>query len=58
MRTSIFKRMRRRLTRASLILQSVVLTGGLVVAPALFAAESRDVQHGGHATPVAMPGWT
>ena len=38
------------------ILQSVLLAGGLIAAPGLFAAESGDRQHGGHATPVAMPG--
>ncbi len=40
------------------ILQSVLLAGGLIAAPGLFAAESADRQHDGHATPVAMPGWT
>ncbi|MEK6586861.1 MAG: hypothetical protein AABZ24_10965, partial [Nitrospirota bacterium] len=39
------------------ILQSVLLAGGLIAAPGLFAAESGDRQHDGHATPVAMPGW-
>ncbi len=39
------------------MLQAVLFAGGLIAAPGLFAAESGVAPHGGHATPVAMPGW-
>jgi len=48
----------RRRSRLSLMLHSVLLTGSLVVAPGLFAAGPGEPSHDGHATPVAMPGWT
>jgi hypothetical protein len=48
----------RRRSRLSLMLHSVLLTGSLVIAPGLFAAGPGEPSHDGHATPVAMPGWT
>jgi FtsP/CotA-like multicopper oxidase with cupredoxin domain len=42
----------------SLTLQSIVLTGSLVAAPWLFAASPEESSHEGHATSVALPGWT
>ena len=49
---------RRRRTGLALMLQSVLLAGSLVATPGLFAAGSGEGAHQGHATPVAMPGWT
>ena len=49
---------RRRRTGLALMLQSVLLAGSLVATPGLFAAGSGEGAHPGHATPVAMPGWT
>jgi hypothetical protein len=40
------------------MLQSVLLAGSLVATPGLFAASPGESSHEGHATPVAMPGWT
>ncbi|HXF93038.1 MAG TPA: hypothetical protein VNK46_09780 [Nitrospiraceae bacterium] len=39
-------------------LQAAVLAGGLIASPWLLAAEPGGTSHQGHATPVAMPGWT
>jgi len=44
--------------RLSLILHSILLAGSLVATPWLFAASPEESTHEGHATPVAMPGWT
>ncbi len=44
--------------RATQCLQAAVLAGGLVAAPWLLAAEPGGASHQGHASPVAMPGWT
>ncbi len=49
---------RRRRTGLALMLQSVLLAGSLVATPWLFAAAPGEESHQGHATPVAMPGWT
>ena len=49
---------RRRRTGLALMLQSVLLAGSLVATPWLFAAGPGEQSHEGHATPVAMPGWT
>ena len=49
---------KRRRTRLALMLQSVLLAGSLVATPGLFAAGAGEESHQGHATPVAMPGWT
>ncbi|MEY4529276.1 MAG: hypothetical protein RL768_2995, partial [Nitrospirota bacterium] len=49
---------RRRRTGLALMLQSVLLAGSLVATPGLFAAGAGEESHQGHATPVAMPGWT
>ena len=40
------------------MLHSVLLAGSLVATPWLFAASPGEPSHEGHATPVAMPGWT
>ena len=48
---------KKRRKHLSLMLQSVFLTGSLIAAPWVFAA-SPESSHEGHATPVAMPGWT
>jgi hypothetical protein len=59
MRAFLFQPTRkRRRTRAALMLQSVLLASSLVATPWLFAAGPGDQSHEGHATPVAMPGWT
>ncbi len=39
-------------------LQAALLTSSLLAAPWLFAAGTNQPSHDGHATPVAMPGWT
>ncbi len=39
-------------------LQAAVLAGGLIASPWLLAAEPGGLSHQGHASPVAMPGWT
>ena len=39
-------------------LQAALLSGSLLTAPWVFAAGPGDQSHDGHATPVAMPGWT
>ncbi|THJ25138.1 MAG: hypothetical protein CAF45_002100 [Nitrospira sp. CG24E] len=49
---------RRRGMGLALMLQSVLLAGSLVVAPGSFAAGTGEESHQGHASPVAMPGWT
>ncbi|MEQ1563884.1 MAG: hypothetical protein ABL935_10835 [Nitrospiraceae bacterium] len=49
---------KRRRTGLALMLQSVLLAGSLVATPGLFAAGAGEESHQGHATPVAMPGWT
>ena len=50
---------RRRIGRkAMLSLQAALLSGSLLAAPWVFAAGPGDQSHDGHATPVAMPGWT
>ena len=41
-----------------LSLQAALLSGSLLAAPWVFAAGPGDQSHEGHATPVAMPGWT
>jgi len=38
--------------------QSVLLASSMVATPWLFAASPGESSHEGHATPVAMPGWT
>ena len=59
MRSFLFQPTRkRRRTHAALMLQSVLLASSLVATPWLFAAETGGGSHQGHATPVAMPGWT
>jgi len=59
MRSYVFQATRRRRhTRLALMLQSVLLAGSLVATPGLFAAAPGGESHQGHATPVAMPGWT
>ena len=40
------------------MLHSVILASSLVSTPWLFASSPEEVSHQGHATPVAMPGWT
>ena len=49
---------RRRRTGLALMLQSVLLATSLVATPWLFAAGTVEESHQGHASPVAMPGWT
>ena len=49
---------RQRHTGLALMLQSVLLAGSLVATPWLFAAGTGEESHQGHASPVAMPGWT
>ena len=49
---------RRRRMGLALMLQSVLLASSLVATPWLFAASPGEESHQGHATPVAMPGWT
>lgn len=39
-------------------LQAALLSGSLLTTPWLLAAGPRDGVHDGHASPVAMPGWT
>ena len=51
-------RRQRRRSSLSLMLHSVLLAGSLVATPWLFAASPGESSHEGHATPVAMPGWT
>ena len=59
MRGDVFQPTRkRRRTGLALMLQSVLLAGSLVATPGLFAAGAGEESHQGHATPVAMPGWT
>ena len=59
MRDDVFQpTRRRRRTGVALMLQSVLLVGSLVATPWLFAASPGESSHEGHATPVAMPGWT
>src|SRR5688572_16404132 len=41
-----------------LMLPTVTLTCGLTATPWLFAASTGEASHEGHATAVAMPGWT
>lgn len=40
------------------VLASAVLAGSFTLTPGLFAADTGEPSHEGHATPVAMPGWT
>ena len=49
---------RRRRMGLALMLQSVLLASSLVATPWLFAAAPGEESHQGHASPVAMPGWT
>ena len=50
---------RRRCRRGTLLaLRAALLAGSLATGPALFAAGEGDLSHSGHASPVAMPGWT
>ncbi len=59
MRGDVFQPTRRRRRKGlALMLQSVLLAGSLVATPGLFAAGPGEESHQGHATPVAMPGWT
>ena len=51
-------RKRRRTGTTALMLQSVLLVSSLVATPWLFAAGPGESSHEGHATPVALPGWT
>src|SRR5215510_15251074 len=55
---SFQQQQRKRRKHLSLMLHSVLLTGSLVATPWLFAAGPGDSSHEGHATPVALPGWT
>ena len=55
---SFLQQQRKRRKHVSLMLHSVLLTGSLVATPWLFAAGPGDSSHEGHATPVALPGWT
>lgn len=49
----------RRRSSLSLMLHSVLLAGSLVATPWLLAASAEESLHEeGHATPVALPGWT
>ena len=48
----------RRRSSLSLMLHSILLAGSLVATPWLFAASPGESSHEGHATAVAMPGWT
>ena len=58
-RGKVFQTTRRRhRTGLALILQSVLLVGSLVATPWLFAGGRGEESHQGHASPVAMPGWT
>ncbi len=43
---------------ATQCLQAAVLASSVVASPWLFAAEPGGAPHQGHASPVAMPGWT
>ena len=54
----VHPRHQRRRSSLSLILLSVLLAGSLVATPWLFAASPGESSHEGHATPVALPGWT
>ena len=59
MRGDVFQPTRKRRRKGlALMLQSVLLAGSLVATPGLFAAGPGEESHQGHATPVAMPGWT
>ena len=49
---------RRRRCYVARSLQTVLLAGSLLAAPWLSAAGAGDQGHEGHASPVAMPGWT
>lgn len=51
-------RYQRRRSCLSLMLHSVLLAGSLVATPWLVAASPSESPHEGHATPVALPGWT
>ena len=48
----------RRRSSLSIMLHSVLLAGSLVAMPWLLAASAEESLHEGHATPVALPGWT
>ncbi|CAI4033974.1 putative Manganese oxidase [Nitrospira tepida] len=57
--TSLLSQNNRRRRRGTLLpLQAALLAGSLAAGPGLFAAGEGDLSHSGHATPVAMPGWT
>ena len=58
MRSSVQSKRRRISRKAMLSLQAALLSGSLLAAPWVFAAGPGDQSHEGHATPVAMPGWT
>ncbi|MBS0177645.1 MAG: hypothetical protein JSR20_02650 [Nitrospira sp.] len=58
MRSSVQSKRRRISRKAMLSLQAALLSGSLLAAPWVFAAGPGDQSHDGHATPVAMPGWT
>ena len=59
MRSSGQVSQRQRLRRDAMrSLQAAMLSGSLLAAPWVFAAGPGDQSHDGHATPVAMPGWT
>ena len=49
---------RRRRRKGVRSLQTVLLAGSLLATPWLSAAGPGDQGHEGHASPVAMPGWT
>ena len=57
MRSSV-KSKRRRISRKAMLSLQAALSGSLLAAPWVFAAGPGDQSHEGHATPVAMPGWT
>ncbi|WHZ16559.1 MAG: Multicopper oxidase [Nitrospira sp.] len=59
MRSSLHVPKRRRKRREAMLrLQAALLSGSLLAAPWVFAAGPGDQSHSGHATQVAMPGWT
>ena len=49
---------KRRWGSLGLMLPTVTLACGLTATPWLFAASTEEPSHEGHATAVAMPGWT
>ncbi len=59
MRSFLFQsKRRRRRVQTMLTLQAAALATSLVASPWLFAAGPGEESHQGHASPVAMPGWT